>query len=94
MADNSGHQGHVWAGDQNGVVLGVTNASMNLDRTVCIKNMVESHASPTTSSAATFQNFLASGGFAINWSATDATARITQFLAIGGLTPSGVFFVQ
>jgi hypothetical protein len=86
IADNQGNQGHVWVGDANGLT--TTNSSRNLDRTVCIKNMTVGHASPTVNSSAVYQGATGTNGFNINWTATDGTARITQFLAIGAIPAS------
>jgi hypothetical protein len=84
-ADNSGHELCVWNGDANGLT--TTNASTNIDHTACIKNMTVGHASPTLNSSAVYTG--ASGNnFNVNWTATDATARITQFLAIGPVPAS------
>jgi hypothetical protein len=81
LATSSSNRGVCsWASKD--AVSGSSNASHDLDRTKCVKHIVEGHGSPTFPSVADLVSFDADG-FTLNWTAADATARETFVLLLG-----------
>jgi hypothetical protein len=70
----------VSGGRTNAVATSV--ASNNLDRANVIKFITEAGGSPTVNAVADI-SAISSGGFTLNWTTTDATAREVGYLAIG-----------
>jgi len=63
------------------------NASVNVDSAKVIEFITENGATPVVVSAADLTS-MDVGGFTLNWTTTDATARLVAYLAIGP-APSG-----
>lgn len=86
MATSSTNRGVIsWAGKD---AVATSNTSQNLDRTACVKHIVENGATPTFPSVADFVSFDADG-FTLNWSVADATARETFALCLGPAAAAG-----
>lgn len=74
----------IWAGDVDEA--DPTQCDHNMDRSKIIKLMTA--GTPTVNAAADLVS-LDAGGFTLNWSTVDATARHIQYIAIGNATLSG-----
>lgn len=71
---------HIFSSERDNVSTG--NNSYNQDSTKIIKMMTENGSTPTTQAVADISSVFY-GGFTLNWTTTDATAREFLYLVIG-----------
>jgi hypothetical protein len=61
----------------------ISNCSKRYSNALCITIITAGGATPTVNAEANFVS-LDSGGFTVNWTTVDATARIVNYIALGG----------